>query len=539
MMSPLAKDMRSNATSTPVPDHLEDEESEQAAEERTSIATPNILPNDEELSRDQSVKSSVTEDTLSSAHTNATATKPLPTHIDKIDEQSSSTAKEKRLTISLTKDEESSKLRSVRSPLPREDATPTPTSYVCTGGGMVFAYKRPVSSEIDGSVTENGHVTSVALPAAVGKTKAEKPKKKLSTSNLVDGNIPSHFQRDHGTDSADQSDESNHVGGRFSPQRMVRGLKFTLKEGGKKKRITLANLRIRKKKLKENVLPTEPLDREEPGRKLSGSLECLIDAVSQDVCPDLDPFAGELTRSISLFNVSVELDENDEVDLFSGKGMHRAPSVTSDRSLQTDSRTSNESLQRVEEDLDSDDPPAIVRRLKHRSIHGFPDHQEPSASHPFDQTSESKKLEYRHSLKSIKEEKSSRFTHHVRNKSDTSMLPTFRSSSESKSPSITPKHSQNSSFNLFQTLQEHLKNTISMPNVFRRERSSKPVVSELSPPEMASDTDPITRLVQYQFLSLRCCVGVQSRPKLRKLLLSAHHNTEAQNYKVSFEREPN
>ena len=580
--SPLTKDVRSNSISTPIlPVHLEEAESEPDTE-RASTATPGSITEDEASTNVPSTKSAVDRETSSSAQTSVSASnysKPLPARVQMAGERNPSAVQPEKpaepvstrvqttedktldvttaekvehpvakvLTSSLTKgDESSQKLRSVRSPLHREDTSAgATTSYVCTNGGMVFAYKRPSTSEVDGAaITENDRHMSTAATA----TKAEKSKKKLSTSNPVD---PSHSPRNPRADcvdqSVDQSGESTRVGGRFSPRRMAKSLRFSSKDDGKKKKVTLSSLRIRKKKLRESILPNKPVDLEQnAGRKLSGSLECLIDAVKKEDCPDLDPFAGDLARSVSLFNVSVDLDDNSEVDPFSDVSVGRSISVTSDRSLQTESQTSNESLQRFEEDYDSDEPPPVVlRRLKRSSVHGFYDPQEYHHYHapppPLPgETSEGKKLEHRHSLKAIKEEKQhSRFTRHIRNKSDTSMLPPFRPPSGSKSPSITSKHHQNSSFNLFQSLQEHLKNTISMPNVFRRERHSRPVVTELAPPEISTDKDPITLLVQYQFLSLRCCPGVQSRPELRALLLSARHNTEGQNYKLSFELEPN
>ena len=60
----------------------------------------------------------------------------------------------KALTSSLTKDDEPSKLQSVRSPMLREDTSSAgaTTSYVCTNGEIFFAYKRPSSCEIDGSL---------------------------------------------------------------------------------------------------------------------------------------------------------------------------------------------------------------------------------------------------------------------------------------------------------------------------------------------------------------------------------------------------
>ena len=562
--SPLTKDMRSNSISTPtVPIiHSEEEESDTDTE-GTSTAAPSSTAEDEESKSAQSAKSTKTDRETPFSEYYAeikslptSSSKSLPAQVDAVDEQNVDATKQEKvkhsvanvLTSSLTKDDESSKLRSVRSPLlGREDASAgATTSYVCTNGGMVFAYKRPSSCEIDGSaITENEGRVSPA-----GKRKAEKPKKKLSSSSNP-GDLAHHSPRNQRVNCVDQSSEGNQVSGRFSPRTMAKSLRSTIKEGGKKTKVTISSLRIRKTKLKESILPdkpVEPISKPGAGRKLSGSLECLIDAVKKEDFCEVDPFAvGELCRSASMFNVSVDLDEDSEVGPFPPEvNIDRSISVTSDRSLRTESQTSNESLQRLEEDCDSDDPPVVLRRLKRSSVHGFYDPQEyhqqrrPPPPIPSDEFSGSKKLEHRHSLKTIKEDKQlTRFTRHVRNKSDTSMLPPFRPPSGSKSPSTTPKSHQHSFNNLFQSLQEHLKSTISMPNVFRRERHSRPIVSELAPPEISKDTDPITLLIQYQFLSLRCCPGVNSRPELRALLLSAPHNSEGQNYKLSFEREPN
>ena len=304
------------------------------------------------------------------------------------------------------------------------------------------------------------------------------------------------------------------------------------KEKTKKKRITLRSLRFRKKKLTSDEITLTPSPKENTRKAsvLSGSLECLIDAVQQEDTPP--PECGEITRSISLFNMSAELDGGEENSYMSDT----TPSLTSEMSMQSEYHTSNESLQR----LKSDDGSGVARRAKRGSVHSLSDKQEQQQlSHenhqPTSLLSESKKLEYRHSLKTIDDDKPRRkVTRHMRNRSDTSMLPTFQHAYmyTCTTPVVSsPKHNS-SSQNILQSLHDHIK---SMPNVFRRERGSKPIVPELG----LSPLDPISLLIQYQFLSLRCCVGVAGHPHLRQLILERNHNSEGQNYKLSFEREPN
>ena len=50
---------------------------------------------------------------------------------------------------------------------------------------------------------------------------------------------------------------------------------------------------------------------------------------------------------------------------------------------------------------------------------------------------------------------------------------------------------------------------------------------------------PYEQLHRYQMVSLGCCSGAEARPQLRTLLSDSTHNSEAVNYKLSCEREPN
>ncbi len=49
---------------------------------------------------------------------------------------------------------------------------------------------------------------------------------------------------------------------------------------------------------------------------------------------------------------------------------------------------------------------------------------------------------------------------------------------------------------------------------------------------------PTDLLVKYQFMSLGCCVGGESKPAIRDVLAAKSSNPEAINYKLSYEREP-
>ena len=69
-------------------------------------------------------------------------------------------------------------------------------------------------------------------------------------------------------------------------------------------------------------------------------------------------------------------------------------------------------------------------------------------------------------------------------------------------------------------------------------RRSTMVVLKLYLVQMSRSTSPSDLLQKYQFHSLGCCRGVESRAKLRALLTDTAHNTEGQNYKLSYQREP-
>ena len=78
----------------------------------------------------------------------------------------------------------------------------------------------------------------------------------------------------------------------------------------------------------------------------------------------------------------------------------------------------------------------------------------------------------------------------------------------------------------------------SVLSICNRKRRATTVVLRLNLAQMNCSTSPSDLLQKYQFHSLGCCRGVKSREKLRALLTDTAHNTEGQNYKLSYQREP-
>ncbi len=54
----------------------------------------------------------------------------------------------------------------------------------------------------------------------------------------------------------------------------------------------------------------------------------------------------------------------------------------------------------------------------------------------------------------------------------------------------------------------------------------------------SSSLPPSALLTKYQFMSLGCCVGCESKDAIRGVLVASGSNSEAANYKLSHEREP-
>ena len=94
------------------------------------------------------------------------------------------------------------------------------------------------------------------------------------------------------------------------------------------------------------------------------------------------------------------------------------------------------------------------------------------------------------------------------------------------------------------------KTTMSLPNggllspnswaasTCNRKRRATEVVLRPKVVRMNCSTSPSDLLMKYQLFSLGCCRGMESRAKVRALLTSTAHNTEGQNYKLSFQTEP-
>lgn len=79
--------------------------------------------------------------------------------------------------------------------------------------------------------------------------------------------------------------------------------------------------------------------------------------------------------------------------------------------------------------------------------------------------------------------------------------------------------------------------TASVPVMLQRPRRSSAVVPKLRAARIEKSMVPMDLLATYQFLSLGCCIGTESNPELRQLLTESPHNTEGQNYKLSYQRE--
>lgn len=442
---------------------------------------------------------------------------------------------------SFTADKESAEFGSARSLLAEN------VKSASADGGMVFENRTAVwsggngadvvlekydsiSSDPSETPAPEDHQASAVVMTTKSKLVRQKTRFDETCTVQSDGD-PSHQGR--GMEQEYQPVRRNHVWRHLSPERSDRTPGTTSSVGGNnKKQVTLADLRLRKKKLSTEIAPPLLEEGALRGALLSGSLECLVDAVSPD---NSGPNFGELNRSISLFDMLAELNER-EVSPFSDTSTSHVSVQSTRYKVQSDCPTSDESLQKLGDDSKLGDG-----RTRHDNLQGLsPDHQK--YPHIHNRPVSNKSLEHRHTMATIQNDKHRHLlSHHTRNKSDTAMLPSLQHSEKNSRSSVTSesKGHSSSSHSLLHSLQEHLKQTISMPNVFRRERSSKPVISELRAAQITKPSDPVGLLIQYQFLSLRCCTGLQSRLELRKLIQEGSHNTEGQNYKLSFEREPN
>ena len=82
-----------------------------------------------------------------------------------------------------------------------------------------------------------------------------------------------------------------------------------------------------------------------------------------------------------------------------------------------------------------------------------------------------------------------------------------------------------------------LLHTSSVPVMLQRPRRSNAAVPKLRVARMEKSMVPMDLLATYQFLSLGCCTVTESNPELRQLLTESPHNTEGQNYKLSYQLE--
>lgn len=80
--------------------------------------------------------------------------------------------------------------------------------------------------------------------------------------------------------------------------------------------------------------------------------------------------------------------------------------------------------------------------------------------------------------------------------------------------------------------------TCSLPVQFFRKRRITADVPKLHVARVDHSSSPLDLLSCYQFLSVGGSVELVSRPELRAILSNFSHNSEGQNYKLSYEREP-
>ena len=80
--------------------------------------------------------------------------------------------------------------------------------------------------------------------------------------------------------------------------------------------------------------------------------------------------------------------------------------------------------------------------------------------------------------------------------------------------------------------------TCSLPVQFFRKRRITADVPKLHVARVDHSSSPLDLLSCYQFLTVGGSVELVSRPELRTILSNFPHNSEGQNYKLSYEREP-
>ena len=267
---------------------------------------------------------------------------------------------------------------------------------------------------------------------------------------------------------------------------------------------------------------------------LSGSLECLLDAVSTN---DGVGWDRGLMKSTSLHSIdSVESRQRDSV---------------------SDIELGDISLETV--DPEETLKPARVQLLKDRTENGLSTKHE-SLQNIFDRHNE---YSFVHSNDGHTPHKHSNGYHGDSTLHNTPPVVTHKNSqkmtddqSSSTTMQATPEHNTttHSTPNVLQSLPvlhprrpsfsprvgRFLKHTISVPSInFHRERRMTPDVPKMRIIQLEKSSNPIDVLQRYQFLSLGCSSGSENLSQLRRLLTEGRRNSEAQNYKLSYEREPN
>ena len=117
-------------------------------------------------------------------------------------------------------------------------------------------------------------------------------------------------------------------------------------------------------------------------------------------------------------------------------------------------------------------------------------------------------------------------------KSKTELSP-FREASV-KLKSWISDHNHKGTFPVIRKKGKFLAHTSSSPVLIGRPRRGSATVSRLT---AVSSDNPLDWLASFQFQSIGCTVGLQSNEQLRLTLTMAPHNTEAQNYKLSYQLE--
>ncbi len=118
-------------------------------------------------------------------------------------------------------------------------------------------------------------------------------------------------------------------------------------------------------------------------------------------------------------------------------------------------------------------------------------------------------------------------------KSRTESFPLIETAS-AKIKSWLSDHQHKGNFPVIKKRMKSLAHTSSSPVLIQRPRRDNAPVPRLT--TWCSD-NPLDWLVPFQFQSIRCTTDLESNAQLRLLLTKAPHNTEALNYKISYQLE--